>query len=177
LHFLTANIAIHTSGQALHALDPEGSNVSLPTSPSDLRNSLMLCANCDKPFEQHQIEISSTGELVYDEKWLQKLEIHRRTKYLELKNVPWAGSINHNKAYPTSAVLSVRRLLPPASSSGARDLRAAFAAVSADGGLDEEAEEQEEKKPTKASKKKQVSEHARLACVNFTHSLTHSLTV
>jgi hypothetical protein len=171
-HLLWFHSFVRFVWQSFGALDTSGTNLHLPVSPSDVRNSLLLCANCDKAFEQHHIEILANGALEYNEGWLKSLPEIRAKKYRALRAVPWAHHIDKNKNYPTSAVLRPRCLFPAASSAGAREFRAYLKELAPDAEVppedgkpedDDEEEEQPKKKQRKTKGKASGGKQAQVS--------------
>ena len=69
-------------------------------------NGLFLCRECDKHFEEHDIEILGDGALTV------KLKPLLRYKMLRGKKVAWAHLIGVDVDWPTAETLTFRNTLP-----------------------------------------------------------------
>lgn len=137
----------------------------LPNSPTDLRNALAVCEQCDDPYERHYIEIDEKGKVIVKDEWIEQLTGNKKKKYFNLRGtfVPWHDKIGAGN-YPSVAMLRWRKSLPYVKSREGKALIKQFNQEAIAAGRhniasdsEEEEEEDEEQAGAKSSRKQSKS--------------------
>jgi hypothetical protein len=129
--------------------------VHFPHSPTDDRNGLFCCRDCDKYLEDHDIEIEPDGRLTISDMLQKDPSKGKKYKKLHGHKVKWAHLIGTDPNFPTAELLAWRKTLPISTS--ARKLVLEFGLSDDESEADDESESKKPAASSKSVSKKRVA--------------------